>query len=79
MAGLMGLFRYKKGSSGYLSLLRRSLDVPHQRRQLQARQSEQCHGGEDQDCELQFEEAGGAVGERVLLQMRCGAGWYDGK
>lgn len=50
-----------QGSSGYLPLLRRSLDVPHQRCQLQARQSEQCHGGEDQDCKLQFEEAWGAV------------------
>ena len=29
-----------KGSFGYLPLLRRSLDVPHQRCQLQARQSE---------------------------------------
>ena len=54
--------RLCKGSSGYVPLLRRGLDVPHQGCQLQARQPEQCHGGQDQDCELQFEEAGGAIG-----------------
>lgn len=54
--------RSQKGSSGYLPLLRRSLDVPHQRCQFQARQPKQRHGGENQDRELQFQEAWRAVG-----------------
>ena len=52
----------QKGSSGYLPLLRRSLDVSHQRCEFQAGQSEYGHGGEDQDRELQFEETWGAIG-----------------